>query len=99
MVDAARMRANLDLTGGLIYTSAVLLDLVAAGMSREASYSLVQGAAMNSWESGRPFRDTLREVAQREGVELDESRLDDVCRPEPYVARLDAVFDRLAALS
>jgi adenylosuccinate lyase len=99
VVDAARMRANLDLTGGLIYTSAVLLDLVAAGMSREASYSLVQGAAMNSWESGRPFRDTLREVAQREGVELDESRLDDVCRPEPYVARLDAVFDRLAALS
>src|SRR5580692_6345712 len=40
-VDAARMRANLDATGGLIYSSAVLLDLVSAGMTREDAYDLV----------------------------------------------------------
>jgi adenylosuccinate lyase len=99
VVDADRMRANLDSTGGLIYTSAVLLELVEAGMSREQSYALVQGAAMRTWQTGTPFRETLRAEADAAGVALDEARLDGICRPERYVARLDPLFDRLAALS
>jgi adenylosuccinate lyase len=99
VVDADRMRANLDSTGGLIYTSAVLLELVEAGMSREQSYALVQGAAMRTWQTGTPFRETLRAEADAAGVSLDETRLDEICRPERYVAHLDPLFDRLAALS
>jgi adenylosuccinate lyase len=99
VVDADRMRANLDSTGGLIYTSAVLLELVEAGMSREQSYALVQGAAMRTWQTGTPFRETLRAEADAAGVSLDEARLDGICRPERYVAHLDPLFDRLAALS
>ncbi len=99
VVDAERMRANLDSTGGLIYTSAVLLELVEAGMGREQSYALVQGAAMQTWRTGTPFRETLRARAAEEGVALDEARLDDICRPERYVANLDPLFERLAALS
>src|SRR5262249_37722054 len=75
VVDARRMRANLEATGGLIYSSAVLLELVAAGMAREDAYSLVQQAAMQTWETGQPFRETLREHAARQGRELDERRL------------------------
>src|SRR4028118_2236854 len=60
VVDADRMRANLDLTGGLIYTSAVLLELVESGLSREDSYALVQGAAMETWSGGAPLRETRR---------------------------------------
>src|SRR5499427_4090988 len=63
VVDAHRMRANLDITGGLMYSSAVLLELVSAGMSREDGYALVQAAAMETWEAGPPFRDTLRKQA------------------------------------
>jgi len=99
VVDAARMRANLDLTGGLIYTSAVLLELVTAGMSREDSYGLVQAAANQTWQSGKPFRETLRTHAAQRGQSLDEARLDEVCRPERYVERLGAVFDRLERLA
>jgi adenylosuccinate lyase len=99
VVDVERMRANLDSTGGLIYTSAVLLELVEAGMGREQSYALVQGAAMQTWQTGTPFRETLRARAADEGVALDEARLDDICRPERYVANLDPLFERLAALS
>jgi adenylosuccinate lyase len=98
VVDTARMRANLDLTGGLIYTSGVLLALVAAGMSREDAYALVQAAAMETWETGTPFRETLRKRAAGQGRELDEAALDEVCRPERYVERLGPVFDRLRAL-
>jgi adenylosuccinate lyase len=98
VVDVARMRANLDATGGLIYSSAVLLELVAGGMSREDAYSLVQQAAMRTWDSGQPFRETLRADAAARGQRLDEARLDEVCRPERYVAGLAGVFDRLEKL-
>jgi len=99
VVDAERMRANLDSTGGLIYTSTVLLELVESGMSREDAYALVQGAAMETWQSGTPFRDTLRARAAAEGRTLDEARLDEVCRPERFVARLEPMFERLEKLA
>ncbi len=98
VVDTARMRANLDATHGLIYTSAVLLELVRAGMSREDSYALVQAAAMDTWETGTPFRETLHKRAAN-GQPLDEARLAEIFRPEPYLARLGPVFERLARLT
>ncbi len=98
LVDAARMRANLDSSHGLIYTSAVLLELVSGGMSREDAYALVQAAAMDTWQSGLPFRETLRKHAAGTDLELDEVRLDEVCSPEHYVRRLGQVFDRLEKL-
>jgi adenylosuccinate lyase len=98
-VDAERMRANLDATHGLIYSSAVLLELVAAGMSREDAYALVQAAAMDTHRTGAPFRETLRCRAAERGQPLDEARLDEACRPERYVERLGGVFERLERLA
>jgi len=98
-VDVERMRANLDLTGGLVYSGAVLLSLVRSGLAREDAYALTQGAAMETWTSGLPFREALRKHAADAGQPLDEAALDEVCRPEHFLARLVAVFDRLAALS
>jgi adenylosuccinate lyase len=98
-VNPARMRENLESTGGLIYTSSVLLDLVAGGMSREDAYALVQGAAMDAWDKGVPFREALARHAAAAGQQLDEARLDEASRPERYVERLGPVFERLRALS
>jgi adenylosuccinate lyase len=98
-VDAARMHVNLESTGGLIYTSAVLLELVEGGLSREDAYSVTQSAAMRTWSTGVPFRETLREDAAAAGLKIDEGRLDEVCRPERYIERLGPVFDRLAELT
>ncbi|MDP3713366.1 MAG: adenylosuccinate lyase [Mycobacteriales bacterium] len=99
VVDTDRMRHNLESSGGLIYTSTVLLELVETGLSREDAYSFVQSAAMTTWETGTPFRATLTAAAAEKGVTLDEARLDEVCRPERYLERLAPVFERLAALS
>jgi adenylosuccinate lyase len=99
VVDKARMAANLQSTGGLIYTSSVLLELVAAGMSREDAYALVQAAAMVTWETQAPLRETLRAEAAARGQALDEARLDEACRPRRYVERLGPVFDRLEGLA
>ena len=99
VVDAGRMLANLESTGGLIYTSSILLALVDSGMSREDAYALVQAAAMTTWQTGTPLRETLRAEAAARGGTLDEAALDEVCRPERYVARLGPVFERLERLS
>ena len=99
VVDSERMLLNLNATGGLIYSSAVLLELVESGLSREAAYAITQAAAMETWSSGVPFRETLRKHAAENNQTLDEARLDEVCRPERYLERLAPVFDRVAALS
>jgi adenylosuccinate lyase len=99
VVDTDRMRHNLESSGGLIYTSTVLLELVEGGLSREDAYAFVQRAAMKTWETGTPFRETLTAEAKEAGKELDEARLDEVCRPERYLERLAPVFERLAVLT
>ena len=99
VVNADRMHANLESTGGLLYTSAVLLALVDSGLSREDAYALTQAAAMETWGTGTPFRETLRKHAADAGVQLDEARLDVACDPQRYVARLAPVFERLAGLT
>ena len=99
VVDADRMLANMDVTNGLLYSSAVLLELVSSGMSREDSYALVQAAAMATWDDGTPFRDSLLTQGKKKNMQLDEAALDRAFRAETYVSRLGPVFDRLARLS
>ncbi|MBA2552650.1 MAG: adenylosuccinate lyase [Geodermatophilaceae bacterium] len=99
VVDVARMRRNLDATGGLVYSGAVLLDLVERGLSREDAYAIVQEAAMSTWQDGSPFQDALLAVAERTGHPIDADRLAGLCRPERYLQRLGPLFDRLAQLT
>src|SRR6202789_4552951 len=99
VVDADRMRANLAATHGLLSAPAALLELVASGVAREDAYTLVQTAAMETWTTGTPFRETLRKEAAARGQAIDEARLDEACRPERYVTRLGPVFDRLEHLT
>ena len=54
-----RMLANLESTGGLIFSGQLLLDLAEAGMSREEAYRLVQKHAMSAWKNGTRFRDAI----------------------------------------
>ncbi len=46
VINRERMRRNLDLTGGLFFSEAVLLQLVRKGMARQAAYELVQRNAL-----------------------------------------------------
>src|ERR1700734_3930092 len=99
VVDVDRMRANMDLTNGLLYSSGVLLELVSSGMSREDAYALVQAAAMDTWDNQIPFRDSLITQGKNRNMVLDEAALDRAFRAESYVERLGGVFARLAELS
>ncbi len=89
-----RMARNLELTGGLIYSQKVLLELVESGLSREEAYSLVQECAMEAWESGRSFRE---ELAGKETVRarLGAEKLAACFDPGYYLRRVDHVYRRL----
>src|ERR1041384_2039523 len=54
-----RMLANLESTGGLVFSGQLLLDLVEHGVSREDAYRMVQNNAMRAWKEGLNFRDLV----------------------------------------
>src|SRR5207247_2379638 len=51
-----RMRRNLEMTRGLVFSGQLLLDLASAGVLRESAYRLVQGHAMQAWHDESDFR-------------------------------------------
>jgi adenylosuccinate lyase len=91
------MLANLNASGGLVYSQAVLLALVDAGASREEAYGIVQSAGMRTWEQGGKFRDHLLDVeVVRE--RLGEAKLDAIMDPQRYLVHADRIFKRLERL-
>jgi adenylosuccinate lyase len=69
VVHADRMRENLDLTYGALFSQRVLLALVASGMSRDDAYCVVQEAAQRAWDERTPLRGLLDR--QQLGLDLD----------------------------
>jgi adenylosuccinate lyase len=68
-VDATRMRDNLELTHGALYSQRALSALVEAGMDRDAAYRVVQETAQRAWDTGTSFRELL--AAKEAGIDLD----------------------------
>ncbi len=71
-VDAERMRANLELTHGALFSQRVLLALVEAGSSRDEAYRVVQELAQRAWDDGIPLRELLAADERAAGLDLDE---------------------------
>ncbi len=70
-VDAERMRANLELTHGALFSQRVLLALVDTGMSRDDAYFGVQRAAQEAWDTGTPLRELLETDSVTAKLDLD----------------------------
>ena len=89
-----RMLRNLESTGGLIFSGQLLLDLAAAGISREDAYALVQSHAMRAWKEGLTFRD---EVARDPAIAalLTPAQLAAAFDYTRQLANVDAIFSRV----
>jgi adenylosuccinate lyase len=98
VVDAARMRRNLDASHGLVFSQRVLLALVEAGLSRDAAYRIVQRNALRAWDEERDFR-SLLEADPEAAEQLGAGVLDAAFDLRDAVRHVDVIFDRLAALS
>lgn len=98
----ARMKANLDLTRGLIYSSKVLLALVDTGISREDAYKIVQRNSMAVWDDVHAAVDGLDLRARLEAdpeCTVTSETLDEIFDPWDFLTRRDVLFDRLERLS
>lgn len=98
----ARMKANLDLTRGLIYSSKVLLALVDTGISREDAYKIVQRNSMAVWDDVHAAVDGLDLRARLEAdpeCTVTPETLDEIFDPWDFLTRRDVLFDRLEQLS
>ena len=92
-VDAGRMRANLELTHGALFSQRVLLALVSAGSTREHAYRVVQELAQRAWDEGIALRELLASDERAAGLDL-EAIFDYghyVRYAEEIVARLDGI--------
>jgi adenylosuccinate lyase len=92
-----RMLENLNATGGLVYSQAVLLALVEGGLAREDAYAAVQRAAARTWETGEPFAQALLEEPAVAGS-LSAGALAELMDPQRYLAHTNTIFKRLEAL-
>jgi len=94
-VDAQRMRDNLELTHGALFSQRVLLALVARGFSRDQAYRIVQELAQRAWDEGVPLRDLLAADERVSDAALDLQEIFDyghfVRHAEQIVQRLDGL--------
>lgn len=58
-VDEKRLKRNIDMTNGLIFSQSILLKLIEKGMSREDAYKIVQSDAMKVWKDEKDFLTVL----------------------------------------
>ncbi|HEX4307571.1 MAG TPA: adenylosuccinate lyase [Solirubrobacterales bacterium] len=86
-----RMRANLGITHGALFSQRALTALVESGMTRDDAYRVVQENAQRAWDTGTEFRDLLAEAAPQ----LD---LDAVFDYGAYLTHVPAILERLEAI-
>ncbi len=87
------MRENIERTGGLHFSQALLLRLVEKGLSREEAYAIVQEIAMRVWKR----EGSLKELCMKEKSvtdRLSKGELDAVFDISPYTKAVDYIYKK-----
>jgi adenylosuccinate lyase len=94
LVYPQRMLKNLESTGGLIFSGQLLLDLAAAGMSREDAYRLVQSHAMRAWKEDLVFRDLIAQDPEIKS-RISSEKLNKSFELDRQLANVGTIFGRV----
>lgn len=94
LVYPERMRRNLDMTRGLVFSGQLLLELAAAGMLREDAYRVVQGHAMRAWEEEGDFRAAIEADPEVRKV-LQPEQIAAAFSLERQLRNVDRIFERV----
>ena len=92
-VHEERMRHNLDVTCGALFSQRVLLALVAGGMQRDEAYRIVQRTAQRAWDEQTPLRSLLAAEPAAHGLDLDA-----IFDYGHYVRHVPEVLERLSEI-
>jgi adenylosuccinate lyase len=91
-----RMRENLELTRGLVFSGTLLLELARKQLAREDAYRLVQRHAMETWERGGDFRERVLADPEIARV-LAKEEIDRAFDLQHALRHVDAIFERTLA--
>jgi adenylosuccinate lyase len=94
LVYPERMRRNLEMTKGLVFSGQVLLDLAAAGMLREQAYRLVQSHAMRAWEEEGDFRTAIENDPEIRAI-VPPEKIAEAFSLERQLRNVDKIFARV----
>jgi adenylosuccinate lyase len=89
-----KMKKNLALTKGLIFSQRVMLALIDKGLSRKEAYELVQRNAMKAWQGNKSFLSLLKADAEITAT-LPLSELESLFDYKFYLRYVDEIFKRL----
>ncbi|HHE41948.1 MAG TPA: adenylosuccinate lyase [Dehalococcoidia bacterium] len=92
-VNTDRMRANLEITRGLVFSQRALIALIDRGMTRQDAYKVIQRNAMKAWEEHEDFRSMLESDAEVASL-LTRSDLDAIFDYGYYLHEIDRIFKR-----
>ncbi len=87
------MLANLNKTGGLIYSQRLMLAIVSKGVLREDAYVWVQRNAMKRWLESEDFHTNVRKDPDISRV-LTEAEIDEVFDVQWFLRNVDMIFAR-----
>ena len=90
-VRTERMKENLELADGALFSQRALTALVESGMTRDDAYRVVQESAQAAWDTGTHFRELL-------GPKAPELDLDEVFDYGAYLEHVPEVLARLDGL-
>jgi adenylosuccinate lyase len=94
LVYPERMRRNLEMTRGLVFSGQLLQDLAAAGMLREQAYRVVQTHAMRAWEEEGDFRAAV-EADPEIRAALSPAQIAEAFSLERQLRNVDKIFERV----
>ena len=89
-----RMRRNVELTRGLVFSGQLLLDLASAGMLREQAYRVVQEHAMRAWETEGDFRAAIEADPEISKL-VSREKLAETFSLERQLKHVGAIFERV----
>ena len=89
-----RMKRNIGLTKGLVFSQRVMLTLIDKGLSRQKAYEMVQRNAMKAWEKNRDFLKLLKADTEVTAI-LPPEELEPLFNEQYYLRYIDDIFKRI----
>ncbi len=89
-----RMKKNLELTKGLVFSQRVMLALIDKGLTRQKAYEIVQRNSAKAWEENKSFLALIKADTEVTNV-LSPEELENIFDYQFYLLHVDDIFLRL----